>query len=258
MKKLIISIISVAVVASLLAVAVFAFTSIGSVDADDNATLKRSTYEILSEIAETEDNTFTVSKYNQREIFSDFSPENLDQIFQAFDIVISKNDVLSFEDSYFFRYALAANSGMTHDDYYVENGKMIVSTKINPTNLKYAMLATVYLENFSDYVSISPSDEFIERCNYNVEPILAVSFIDYEKYGFESIDGYREARNAGEIKFDESALFVMRSFDIDIYNYALVKADAKTPNLLEKYNPVPNRIEQEIVQEELAKQKAAN
>ena len=162
MKKIIISIISFAVVTSLLAVAVFAFTSLGQVEADDNSTLKPSTYEILSQIAETEDNTFTVSKYNQREIFSDLSSENLDQIFQALEIVISKNDVLEFSNELFFVQLFAgARAEYEETNLYVMGedgrpdevyggGKVTVSTNQDPTTLKYAMLAKIYLENFPD------------------------------------------------------------------------------------------------------------
>ena len=112
------------------------------------------------------------------------------------------------------------------------------------------------MENFPDAVNYGAPNEKILSYNINLGQDIVI-FFDYGEYGFESKGDYLADVKASGGKYAEG-VYIMDSYDVDIYSFELAKNNIRTPNLLEKYNPVPNRIEQEIVQEELAKQKAAN
>ena len=224
-------------------------------------TEKKSTFDIISELAETEDKTFTVSKYNQREIFSDVSAENLDQIFQALEIVISKNESLEFSNDLFF-VQLFVRAGVEYevtplyvigDDGYPDEvyggGKVTVSTDQDPTVLKYAMLARIYLENFPDAAMFAISTRDAACLNWTTPDQNIILFFDYAEHGYKNVGEYAKACKADKSLQTTDGIYLMYSDDVDIFSRSAARADPKTQNLLEKYNPVSKRIQAALARE---------
>lgn len=178
MKKLIIPIISVVVLLSILAVAIFALNS------KENAEAKKpSAFETLSKVAVSENGMYSVSKLNQREIFSDFSSENISHIMAAFDVVISKNDVIELAKEPLICCLFNDNE----ISYQVDGDKILVNTDVDANLLKYAMYASVYIVNFPETV-FRISDPRLNR-NAFLGTDIEISF-DYDKYGYKDAFEY--------------------------------------------------------------------
>ena len=67
-------------------------------------TQEKSTFETICELAETKDGVFSISKLNQKEIFSDLSRDNLREVSAAFDVILEKNDTIEIKDTMYHRY----------------------------------------------------------------------------------------------------------------------------------------------------------
>ena len=198
MKKLIIPIISSVFLLSLLAIAIFALNS------QENAEIvKPSTFETLSSVITAEDGAYSIAKFNQKEIFADLSRDNLKQIFEAFDVVLVKNDAIEIKDTMYHRayfdheeieYTLTNDVSLRWIYMYAENGEeivlnhdgsMIISTDQDHEILKYAMLTSVYMELFPDNWTYGYTQEQIKYMNMIWNPRVCV-IPDYAEYGYDS------------------------------------------------------------------------
>lgn len=203
MKKIIISIISVAV---LLSVALVAFFVFGMQEENLEPPKQPTTYEILSEAISSEEGDFPISKLRQKDIFSDMSYDNLKQIFEAFDLIVEKNETIVLKDSMFLRmlfdynkieYNLSDESvDLVHIYRYEENGMeralnydgtITVSTDEDAEYLKYAMFVSVYMELFPDNWTYGYTPEEVGGLSWRwyAEVFL---YPDDEKYGYDNAD----------------------------------------------------------------------
>ena len=112
MKKLTIILLSAIVLFSISAITIFALTSDEDVPSiDDTPTIenvqivKPSAFETLSSVI-TDDGTFALAKFNQKEIFADISRDNMRDIYNTFDVVLEKNDIIEIKDTMYHRYLL--------------------------------------------------------------------------------------------------------------------------------------------------------
>lgn len=227
MKKLTVIIISAIVMLSVSAVAIFALTSgennapIENAVAQENIEVsKPSAFETLSSVITSENDTFAVARFNQKEIFADLSRDNLREIFAAFDIVIEKNETIEIKDTLYHR-TLFDNEGVEYtltDDieleyiyYWEENGeeivlnhdgKMILSTDQDTDVLKYAMLASVYMELFPDNWTYGYTQEDVLAMSRGWDHEIKV-IPDYEEYGFDSaFDAFQSYTGRTEKQFE--------------------------------------------------------
>lgn len=230
MKKIIISIISVAV---LLSVALVAFFVFGMQEENLEPPKQPTTYEILSKAISSEEGDFPISKLRQKDIFSDLSYDNLKQVFEAFELIIEKNETIVFKDTIFMRFLFERN-GVKHtlsDESvnlrtiytYEENGiervlnydgTITVSTEENAECLKYAMLVEVYTELFPDNWTYGYTGEQIQKLSSKWIPRIHV-YPDYAEYGFENaLDAFEHREGPGRYTLEYFAF----GFDVKPYN----------------------------------------
>lgn len=262
MKKLIVSIISIVLVASLLSVAIFAINSIGS----PKDITELSEMEQLLASTKGENGHFTTASLSYKEVFSDFSPENLDAIMAAFDKIIDENETVDIACTIttymiFLAYEMEMPEELAklnpdprygvyteHDTKYAEIAEVStdgLSTDMQRNALKYAMLISVYVicfpENTCYYAPYEMKDSIVQ-CAYSMNCDIVVSF-DYADYGYgDALTYHRDAR-AKKVEFGRNT-YTFSAREIDVYSIVEyneislndVPNDSQT-NLLERYNP---------------------
>jgi len=178
-----------------------------------------STFETLSSVITSEDGAYSLSKFNQKEIFADLSRDNLREIFAAFDIVLEKNESIELKDTMYHRalfdeekieYTLTDDINLEYIYLCVENGeeivlnhngRMTVYTNQNPDVLKYAMLSSVYMELFPDNWTYGFTQEDVHALNTEWWPSVTV-IPDHEEYGFDSaFDAFQSYTGNTEKRF---------------------------------------------------------
>ena len=176
-------------------------------------TVEKSTYDTICELAETKDGVFSVSKLDQKEIFSDISQENLEQIFDAFDVIIDENDIIVLSNEirpYFFLVDKCAFE-------YTDDGKCVINTSDiagDRNQIKLAMLLSVYFENFPD--TIVPWD-LNQPHNIAIIPFVYISF-DYAEYGFDNALDYLVSCTKGSAEYSDKT-FVLDPYHCDMFLY---------------------------------------
>lgn len=221
MKKLTIILISAIILLSISAITIFALTSDADVPSiDDTPTIenvqivKPSAFETLSSVI-TDNGTFALAKFNQKEIFADISRDNMRDIYNTFDVVLEKNDIIEIKDTMYHRYLLNCEKikfTLTNDvdlEYiycYQENGeeialshegKIIIPTDQSHDVLKYVMFTSVYMELFPDNWTYGFTQQQIYELNSEWLPQVHV-FPDYAEYGFTSaFDAFQSTYNIG-------------------------------------------------------------
>ena len=129
----------------------------------DENTKELSNYEKIVAVAEPAGEHYSLERLDQKEIFSDFSEENLKEIMKAFDVIIDKNQVIKMKRSEFIKELF---NGRVQYNYSEED--VFVSTQIDRKLLKYAMYVSVFIENFPDNTCYSVSDaarDYYQRLN---------------------------------------------------------------------------------------------
>ena len=181
----------------------------------------KSTYDTISDLAETKDGVFKLDVLDQKEIFTDFSVSNLKNIMTAFDVIVEKNDVVEFPIELFLIELFNENQ----IPYQKVDSQLIVKTDVDSSILKYAMYVSVYFVNFPDsvYRFSDPRDNRNADMGNNI-----IIFFDYENYGFESaydcISAYSEW---------SSPTYQLSSYEIDMFNEEGNTLSNPTPNLLD-------------------------
>ena len=259
MKKIIISIVSNVIVASLLAVTVFAFTSLSNKGEEDTSELDQ-----LLANTKGENGHFSVSSLNYQKLFSDFSPENLNAIMDVFDKIIDENETVEIACTLTtFRYF--RNNGIEmpkelakldpiygiYNEHDVKNSEIAtVSTDMDRNALKYAMLISVYALHFPENVCYGAPFEMknsILQDGLSSSCKLVISF-DYKDYGYEDIRSYFTDVKTGKIFPGEKTYYISET-EIDIISSAENRRAQSNgisgdyaPNLLEELNPNCKRI----------------
>ena len=186
----------------------------------------KSTYYTISELAETKDGVFKLDVLDQKEIFSDISQDNMEQIFEAFDVIIDENDVIVLSNevgSYF--------NGDKRAFDYTDDGKCIINTSDiagDRTQIKLAMLLSVYFENFPD--NIVPWD-LNQPHNIMIIPFVYISF-DYAEYGFDNALDYLVSCCEKNSEYGDGT-FVLDPYHCDMFLYKEgFTLGSPAPNLL--------------------------
>lgn len=226
MKKLIVSIVSVIVIISVLAGAVFALTM-----QEDAKAEKLDTIETLSKIATSANGNYSVKKLNQKEIFQDLSAENISDIMTAFDVIIRKNDFIELSSEFFVRILFESNDIF----YKVTDDKITVSTDVDNNVLKYAMFASVFIENFPENVFrfddprlFSDLGAPIGKSRYHI----AISF-DYSEKGYDDAFSYLSEFYVGNITELGDKTYLLSCSEVDMYAWEMDSFQNPAPNLLE-------------------------
>lgn len=134
-----------------------------------------STYEKIVAVAEPLCEHYTLERLDQREIFSDFSVENLKEIMAGFDVIIEKNSVIKMKRTKFLTDLFhAKNVQFTYSDEHV-----FADTQMDKRVLKYAMYASVFMENFPD--NVNPT---FRSANEDKRDVAISSSVVYLVYGY--------------------------------------------------------------------------
>lgn len=202
---------------------------------NSKANEKIPTYKTLSSVISSENDTFDLSFFTQKEIFADLSRDNLREIFAAFDIVLEKNETIELKDTMYHRF-LFDNEGIEYtltndvDLMYIyigskngeetvlnHDGKIILSTDQDSDVLKYAMLTSVYMELFPDNWTYGYTQEDIWVMNRDWYPEITV-IPDYEEYGFESaFDAFQSYTGRTENQFEFCVKISVRPTSTKMY-----------------------------------------
>ena len=206
-------------------------------------TVEKSTYDTICELAETKDGVFSVSKLDQNEIFFDLSQENLNDIFSAFDVILEENDTVELYYDEFVKLTLEKYEA----DYTLNNRKIIVKTDVNTNVLKYVMFASVYLENFPEYVAYVQNEEERMYTNFAAVYDFVVSF-DYEKNGYDNATEYYRA-NRSDTKSLSDKTYMFKAYEIDVYVMKNNHYGDPADNLLSMLNPDATSRQERMSQE---------
>jgi len=206
-------------------------------------TMEKSAYDTICDLADTGDGVFSVSKLDQKEIFFDLSQENLNEIFSAFDIILEKNETVELYYDEFVKLTLEKYKA----DYTLNNGKIIVKTDVNTNALKYVMFASVYLENFPEYVAYVQNEEERMYTNFAAVYDFVVSF-DYEKNGYDNATEYYRA-NRSDTKSLSDKTYMFKAYEIDVYVMKNNHYGDPADNLLSMLNPDATSRQERMSQE---------
>ena len=188
-------------------------------------TENKSTFEILSSVITSEDEAFSLERFNQKEIFADLSRDNLRQIFAAFDVVLAKNDTIEIKDTIYHRELFDNNEieytltddinlwrlyGIGEEEKVLNHdGKMIINTDQDHDLLKYAMLSSVYMELFPDNWTYGHT---AEKIIWNGLSWYGCVYVipDYAEYGFDNAsEAYRSYSGRTEKQFTFNVWFMV-------------------------------------------------
>ena len=194
-------------------------------------TMEKSAYDTICDLADTRDGVFSVSKLDQKEIFFDLSQENLNEIFSAFDVILEENDTVELYYDEFVKLTLEKYEA----DYTLNNRKIIVKNDVNTNVLKYVMFASVYLENFPEYVAYVQNEEDRMYTNFAAVYDFVVSF-DYEKNGYDNATEYYRA-NRSDTKSLSDKTYMFKAYEIDVYVMKNNHYGDPADNLLSMLNP---------------------
>lgn len=195
--------------------------------ADDN-TKELSTYEKIVAVAEPAGEHYSLERLDQKEIFSDFSPENLEQIMAGFDIIIDNNQTIllprsPFVTQFFSREKIEYNYGPEI---------IFVDTDIQREVLKYAMFASVYIQNFPE--NTFPRVPVEIRMYLNSIP--AFNFVvSFEEPEYEEAKGYKDINgNPVKVRLIGNEDYCFSSMNIDLRRLTPSKSSVVLPaeNLL--------------------------
>lgn len=192
-------------------------------------TMEKSAYDTICELAETKDGVFSVSKLDQKEIFFDLSQENLNEIFSAFDIILEKNDKVELDGGSFVKDVLRKT------EYIEKDGKIIVSTDADSNKLKYAMFASVFIQNFPDNTRPFYTEEEKRMMSHVIIGSDIIISFDYKDFGYKNTDEYfNDKRNTSEIG---EKTYRLSSSEIDMYAVKGNYYGSPTENVLSMLNP---------------------
>ena len=206
-------------------------------------TVEKSTYDTICELAETKDGVFSTEKLDQKEIFFDLSQENLNEIFSAFDVILEENETVELYYDEFVKLTLEKYEA----DYTLNNRKIIVKTDVNTNVLKYVMFASVYLENFPEYVAYVQNEEERMYTNFAAVYDFVVSF-DYEKNGYDNATEYYRA-NRSDTKSLSDKTYMFKAYEIDVYVMKNNHYGDPADNLLSMLNPDATSRQERMSQE---------
>ena len=225
MKKLVIPIVLIIAVLLTSSVLVYALTL------QEDATVENlNTIETLTQDATSKDGIYSITKLNQKEIFSDFSTDNLANIMAAFDIIIAKNESIELSDEYFIYYLLYKNG--IELDYPIDT--ITVSTDIDKNLLKYAMFTSVFLENFPENVFRFYDQRLFDELDAPTgkrDNRFAISF-DYDENGYMNAFDYISQYYVGNITELGQKTFLVSYYDPDIYVWDTDSIDLPSQNLI--------------------------
>lgn len=206
-------------------------------------TVEKSTYDTICKLAETKDGVFSTEKLDQKEIFFDLSQENLNEIFSAFDVILAENETVELYYDEFVKLTLEKYKA----DYTLNNGKIIVKTDVNTNALKYVMFASVYLENFPEYIAYVQNEEERMYTNFAAVYDFVVSF-DYEKNGYDNATEYYRA-NRSDTKSLSDKTYMFKAYEIDVYVMKNNHYGDPADNLLSMLNPDATSRQERMSQE---------
>lgn len=192
-------------------------------------TMEKSAYDTICDLADTRDGVFSVSKLDQKEIFFDLSQENLNDIFSAFDVILEKNDKVELDSCSFVKDVLR------NTEYTEKDGKIIVNTDMDSNKLKYAMFASVFIQNFPDNTRPMYTEEEKRLMNRIIIGNDIIISFDYENFGYKNTDEYiKDKRNTPEIGENT---YRLSSTEIDMYAVKGNYYGSPTDNILSMLNP---------------------
>jgi hypothetical protein len=196
----------------------------------DENTEELSNYEKIVAVAEPVGEHYTLERLDQKEIFSDFSEENLKEIMKAFDVIIDNNKTILLPRSAFVTQLFSCESV----EYNYGPEIIFVDTDIQREVLKYAMLASVYIQNFPENTFPRVPNEMRRYLN-SIPPFdIIVSFTEEPEY--EEAKGYKDI-NGNPIKLrligDKDYRFSSTNIDLQDLTPSKNSATIHKKNLLE-------------------------
>ena len=177
----------------------------------DENTEELSTYEKIVAVAEPTGEHYSLERLDQKEIFSDFSPENLEQIMAGFDVIIDNNQTILLPRTPFVTQLFSRESV----EYNYGPEIIFVDTDIQREVLKYAMLASVYIQNFPE--NTFPRVPIAVRMSMNSIPPfdIIVSFAEEQEY--EEAKGYKDINgNPLKVRLTGDEDYSFSSMNIDL------------------------------------------
>ena len=191
----------------------------------DENTEELSTYEKIVAVAEPTGEHYSLERLNQKEIFSDFSPENLEQIMAGFDVIIDNNQTILLPRSVFVTQLFSRE----RIEYNYGPEIIFVDTDIQREVLKYAMFASVYIQNFPE--NTFPSVPIAVRMSMSYDPPfdIIVSFAEEQEY--EEAKGYKDINgNPVKVRLIGDEDYKFSSINIDLRHLTPPKTSAAFPN----------------------------
>lgn len=191
----------------------------------DENTAKLSTYEQIVAVAEPVGEHYNLERLNQKEIFSDLSEENLKEIMAGFDVIIDNNQTILLPRSPFVTQLFSRESV----EYNYGPEIIFVDTDIQREVLKYAMLASVYIQNFPE--NTFPRVPFEVRMRMNSIPPfdIIVSFAEEQEY--EEAKGYKDINgNPLKVRLIGDEDYSFSSMNIDLHRITPSKTSVAFPN----------------------------